>query len=253
MFSKNIKKVLVSLMISIPLGMSAATYSHDTTLSAGWNKFSIPAGEVEFFQGTASGSIFVGGTYTGESIIPADSLEIIWAWKDGAWKSMTPTIPVAEINKFETGIPYYVKLKDTASDVTFNVTGDISTTKVVTLGEGWNKISSYDNEVEFFQGTASGSIFVGGTYTGESIIPADSLEIIWAWKDGAWKSMTPTVPVAEINKFEPGLVYFIKIKDGISPFYLNLSGGTIENPPEPPSLDDNTTTELSAPPSVPSI
>ena len=112
-------------------------------------------------------------------------------------------------------------------------------TKVVSLSTGWNLVGNLDMNITELRTAANDSIT-------DVAAPGFSFKKAFVSAFGEYDGTYQT-----FQKFEESKGYWIKI-DSTSES-VTFSSTTIEQPPETPSLDDNTTSGLSTPPSVPGV
>ena len=140
--------------------------------------------------------------------------------------------------KFEGGKGYWVKMSE-SKDVTYTVP-TYSESKTMSLNNGWNLVSGFnDMNITELRTAANDSIT-------DVAAPGFSFKKAFVSAFGEYDGTYQT-----FQKFEESKGYWIKI-DSTSES-VTFSSTTIEQPPETPSLDDNTTSGLSTPPSVPGV
>ncbi len=121
----------------------------------------------------------------------------VWAFIDNSWKVYDPANPgFSELNTMESGIGYWIDMKESAKLV---VSG-WATYDSVNLVSGWNLVGYNSSDSK---GIAEAVSSIEG-----------KLVSIYAFKDGQWKVYDPSSPgISDLSTMEPGYGYWINVSE----------------------------------------
>ena len=217
---KYYKKITASLILLSSLCLNA----QDITLSSGWNLIGIT-------------DKLTDGTHVkmADAINNVDDIEYIIGQNDGMFKASYLSYDSYSSKQFEASRGYWVKLKDGVTSSAMSFEGVAVSFNPDIVSEGWTLVG--------FESTVLMKDKVSSLNTTNGF----NIEYIIGKDDGMFKASYLSYDSYASKQFVEGKGYWLKVSS------IDEVNSTIEQPPETPSLDDNETSALSTPPSVPGV